>query len=209
MSKWTEALLELEDVMRAAVRVSAARLDASVTAADFADQLDRLIEQTYEAGYLAGAASEAAPTIERTAEPETVTVIAAAAGAPGPLEIVSVEQVAGLPGLTPPPADAPEESYEEHYKPETPAAPDDTPDSVAEAMRALRQAEAERAQETPEQAAPKKQRRLSYDEKVRIRDRYDNACEANHGRPPRGFIANLSVEYGVSTQTIYNALRGD
>lgn len=51
-------------------------------------------------------------------------------------------------------------------------------------------------------------RRLTYDDKVRIRARYDRAI-AGRQRPPRKFVHNLAAEYGVSTQTIYNAIKGD
>lgn len=65
MGKWAEALLQLDDVMRSAVVLCASRLDANVSASDFVDALDSLLERTYEAGYRAGteAADEAPPNL--------------------------------------------------------------------------------------------------------------------------------------------------
>lgn len=60
----------------------------------------------------------------------------------------------------------------------------------------------------PPRRATGRPRKLSYDDKVRIRARYDEATEG-HLRAPFGFISNLAEEYGVSVQTIRNVIRGD
>jgi hypothetical protein len=55
--------------------------------------------------------------------------------------------------------------------------------------------------------------KLSYDDKVRIKQRYDADMEkrraAGFATASRGFVASLATEFGVTDKSIYNVLKGE
>lgn len=173
MSELQQALLGLDDVMWKSLRVCAYRLDPAVSAADFADELQTLLERTYQAGYAAGRQACQRPT-----------------EAPEPAETD---------------ARGDEDEAEER------------PNAIQEAMRALRAAEAKREDgdaepapiRTPPLVPERPGRKLTHDDKVRIRLKYDAAVEGNGGCAPHRFVQSLAAQYGVTTQTIHNVVRGD
>jgi hypothetical protein len=136
-----------------AMAICASRLDNGVSAEDFTERVEQLIECARDEGKQLGRLAGSIERIGRRDEPEP----AAGTG--------------------------------------------DEPSSSTESGADLHPGDA--------RSVPAGRRRLSYDDKTRMRERYAVAMEGRQ-RAPNGFLERMASEYGVSVATVKETLyRGD